>query len=69
MARVSAVPAPGKFKSTEVKGAPLTMEIALDGADGITVKYLGSSRLQRELRQKGSITDRSWRHPQTNPDI
>jgi hypothetical protein len=39
-ARVSGGPGfLGKFKSTEVKGAPLTMEIALDGANGITVKY------------------------------
>lgn len=29
----------GKWKSTEVKGAPTTIEIALDGATGITVKY------------------------------
>jgi hypothetical protein len=29
----------GKWKSTEVKGAPLTMEIALDGVNGIAVKY------------------------------
>ena len=29
----------GKWKSTEVKGAPLTMEIALEGTNGITVKY------------------------------
>jgi hypothetical protein len=29
----------GKWKSTEVKGAPTTMEIALEGTSGITVKY------------------------------
>jgi hypothetical protein len=29
----------GKWKSKEVKGAPTTMEIALDGANGITLKY------------------------------
>jgi hypothetical protein len=29
----------GKFKSTEVKGAATTMEIALEGTNGITVKY------------------------------
>ena len=29
----------GKWKSTEVKGAATTMEIALEGANGITVKY------------------------------
>jgi hypothetical protein len=29
----------GKWKSTEVKGAPTTMEIAVEGASGITVKY------------------------------
>ena len=29
----------GKWKSTEVKGAPTTLEIALEGANGITLKY------------------------------
>jgi hypothetical protein len=29
----------GKWKSSEFKGAATTMEIALDGANGITVKY------------------------------
>ena len=29
----------GKWKSTEMKGAPLTLEIALEGANGITVRY------------------------------
>jgi len=29
----------GKWKSKEVKGAPTTLEIALEGANGITVKY------------------------------
>lgn len=29
----------GKWKSTEVKGTPTTMEIALEGANGITVRY------------------------------
>jgi hypothetical protein len=39
-ARVSGGPGfLGKWKSTEIKGAPLTMQIALEGANGITVKY------------------------------
>lgn len=29
----------GKWKSKDVKGAPTTLEIALDGASGITLKY------------------------------
>ena len=29
----------GTWKSTEMKGAPLTLEIALEGANGITVRY------------------------------
>jgi hypothetical protein len=29
----------GKWKSTEIKGAPTTMEIVLEGTDGITVRY------------------------------
>src|SRR5262245_19156949 len=29
----------GKWKSTEVKGAPTSVEIALDGPNGITLKY------------------------------
>lgn len=29
----------GKWKSTDVKGAPSTLEIALDGTTGITMKY------------------------------
>jgi hypothetical protein len=29
----------GEWKSTEMKGAPLTLEIALEGANGITVRY------------------------------
>ena len=29
----------GKWKSTEMKGAPNTLEIALDGANGITLSY------------------------------
>ena len=29
----------GKWKSTEVKGAPTTLEITLEGANGITVKF------------------------------
>jgi len=29
----------GKWKSTEVKGTPTTLELALDGGDGITLRY------------------------------
>jgi hypothetical protein len=40
MSRVSGGPGfLGRWKSTEVKGAPTTLEIALEGANGITVRY------------------------------
>ena len=43
----------GKFEINAVKGAPLTVEIALDGANGITGEVCGDSiRLQRKLNGK-----------------
>ena len=59
-ARVSGGPGfLGRFKSTEVKGAPLTLEIALDGASGITVKYP-----EFRIACKGSLSDGKG-HPMT----
>ena len=44
----------GKWKSTEVKGAATTMEIVLEGANGITVKYPEFQvRLQGEPGRQG----------------
>ncbi len=60
----------GKWKSTEVKGAPTTMEIALEGTSGITVKYPEFQvACKGELRRQGLHPDRRRSRYEADPGV